>query len=68
MNNYHNTYGGRAILPDIMAPFIPQFTLQDRLKTGSYQTIGQDSGFNQLTQRTIVEAIPGDLSAGSPIY
>ncbi|QYV98912.1 tail fiber [Pseudomonas phage U1B] len=62
MNNYQNTYGARGILRDIMAPFVPQFTLQDRLKTGSYQTIGQDSGFNQLTQRTIVEAIPGYLS------
>lgn len=62
MNNYQNTYGSRGILRDLMTPFIPQFTLQDRLKTGSYQTIGQDSGFNQLTQRTIVEAIPGYLS------
>lgn len=62
MNNYQNTYGARGILRNAMMPFVPQFTLQDQLKNGTYQTIDQQVGFNQLTQRSITEIIPGYLA------
>lgn len=40
----------------------PQFQLDPRVQNGNYQTIGKQTAFNQLTQRSIVEVIPGYLA------
>lgn len=62
VNNGQNQYGMKGKLRDILAPFTPQFGLQDRLKDGTYQTIDQAAQFNQATQRSIVDGIPGYLA------
>ncbi|ARV76896.1 virion structural / tail sheath protein [Pseudomonas phage Phabio] len=62
VNNQQNQYGARGVLRDLIAPYIPTFGLQDRLKDGTYQTIDQQASFNQMTQRSIVEVIPSLLS------
>ncbi|MBW6072920.1 hypothetical protein, partial [Pseudomonas aeruginosa] len=62
VNNYQNTYGFRGVIRDAIMPFVPQYHLNDRLENGNYQTIDQGAAFNQLTQRSIVEVIPGYLS------
>ncbi len=62
VNNYQNTYGFRGVIRDAIMPFVPQYHMNDRLENGNYQTIDQGAAFNQLTQRSIVEVIPGYLS------
>lgn len=62
VNNQQNQYGARGVLRDIIAPYIPQHSLNDRVNNGNYQTIDQQASFNQMTQRSIVEVIPGLLS------
>lgn len=62
MNNQQNQYGAKGFLRDLVAPYIPTHSLQDRLEDGTYQTIDQQASFNQMTQRSIVEIIPGYLS------
>ncbi|AEH03636.1 tail fiber protein [Pseudomonas phage PhiPA3] len=62
VNNSQNQYGWKGTVRDMIAPFIPQFSLKDRLDNGTYQTIDQQTAFNQLTQRSITEVIPGLLS------
>uniref|UniRef100_A0AB39CD92 Lytic transglycosylase n=1 Tax=Pseudomonas phage RVTF4 TaxID=3236931 RepID=A0AB39CD92_9VIRU len=59
VNNYQNSYGAKGVLQDMLRPFVPQFGLDTSTKSGSYQTIGQHTAFNQLTQRTITEILPG---------
>lgn len=62
VNNNQNSYGWRGKIKDIISPYVPRFGLQDKTTTGNYQTIGQQASFNQMTQRSIVEVIPGLLS------
>lgn len=62
VNNNQNRHGWKGKLRDIIAPHVPQFGLQDRLNDGTFQTIDQQAVFNQATQRTIVDGIPGYLA------
>lgn len=59
VNNYQNSYGAKGVLQDMLRPFTPQFGLDSSTKSGSYQTIGQHTAFNQLSQRSLTEIIPG---------
>lgn len=59
VNNYQNSYGAKGVLQNMLRPFVPQFGLDTSTKSGNYQTIGQHTAFNQLTQRSITEIIPG---------
>lgn len=59
VNNYQNSYGAKGVLQDMLRPFVPQFGLDTSTKSGSYQTIGQHTAFNQLSQRSLTEIIPG---------
>ena len=40
----------------------PRYFLDDEITEGSYQTIDREAAFNQLTQRSITDIIPGYLS------
>lgn len=62
VNNQQNQYGAKGFFRDLIAPHVPKFGLQDRVTTGNYQTIDQQASFNQMTQRSITEVIPGFLS------
>ena len=62
VNNNQNQHGMKGKIRDLIAPYVPQFGLQDRTKSANYQTIDQPAQFNQMTQRTIVDAIPGYLA------
>lgn len=59
VNNYQNSHGAKGVLQDMLRPFTPQFGLDSSTKSGSYQTIGQHTAFNQLSQRSLTEIIPG---------
>ena len=59
VNNYQNSYGVKGVMQDMLRPFIPQFGLDATTKSGSYQTIGQHTAFNQLSQRSLTEILPG---------
>lgn len=59
VNNYQNSTGAKGVLQDMIRPFAPQFGLDQTTKAGNFQTIGQHTTFNQLSQRTLVEVIPG---------
>jgi hypothetical protein len=59
VNNYQNSYGAKGVLQDMLRPFAPQFGLDQSTKAGSYQTIGQHTAFNQLSQRSLTEILPG---------
>lgn len=62
VNNNQNQHGIKGKIRGLIAPYVPQFGLQDRTKSANYQTIDQPAQFNQMTQRTIVDAIPGYLA------
>jgi hypothetical protein len=62
VNNNQNQHGMKGKLRGLIAPYVPQFGLQDRTKSSNYQTIDQPAQFNQMTQRTIVDALPGYLA------
>lgn len=62
VNNNQNQYGWKGKVREMLMPYIPQFGLQDKTTTSNYQTIDQQASFNQMTQRSIVEVIPGLLS------
>ncbi len=62
VNNNQNQHGWKGSIRDLIAPYVPQFGLQDRLQNGTFQTIDQQAVFNQATQRSIVDAIPGYLA------
>lgn len=62
VNNNQNQYGIKGFFRDMIAPHVPQFGLNDRVTKGNYQTIDQQASFNQMTQRSITEVIPGFLS------
>ena len=59
VNNYQNSYGAKGVLQDMLRPFVPQFGLDTKTQAGNYQTIGQHTAFNQLSQRTLTEILPG---------
>ena len=59
VNNYQNSTGAKGVLQDMLRPFTPQFGLDQTTKAGNFQTIGQHTTFNQLSQRTLVEVLPG---------
>ncbi|WDS62202.1 tail fiber protein [Pseudomonas phage D6] len=59
VNNYQNSYGAKGVLQDMLRPFVPQFGLDTQTKASNYQTIGQHQVFNQLTQRSLTEVLPG---------
>ncbi|QBJ02772.1 tail fiber protein [Pseudomonas phage Psa21] len=59
VNNYQNSHGAKGVLQDILRPFTPQFGLDTATKAGNYQTIGQHTAFNQLSQRSLTEILPG---------
>lgn len=61
-NDYENTSGGKGVLQDILRMVVPQYSLNNQLKDGGYHTIDKQAAFNQLTQRSITEIIPGYLS------
>lgn len=56
----NGVFGGA--MKNLLRRIVPQFYLEDRLQEGNYQTIDKQAVFNQLTQRSIVEIIPGYLS------
>lgn len=62
VNNNQNQHGMKGKIRNMIAPYVPQFGLQDRTNSSNYQTIDQAAQFNQITQRTIVDAIPGFLA------
>lgn len=62
VNNSQNQYGIKGKIRDFISPLVPQFGLNDRLQDGTFQTIDQPAQFNQGTQRTIVDGIPGYLA------
>jgi hypothetical protein len=62
VNNGQNQHGFKGKIRDMISPYVPQFGLQDRTTSGNFQTIDQPAQFNQLTQRTIVDALPGYLA------
>lgn len=58
-----NQNGGiRGAIHKMVSSLAPTFFQNDELKDGSFQTIDRQAAFNQLTQRSIVEVIPGYLS------
>lgn len=59
VNNYQNSHGAKGVLQNMLRPFTPQFGLDATTKAGSYQTIGQHTAFNQLSQRSLTEILPG---------
>jgi hypothetical protein len=59
VNNYQNSYGAKGVLQNVLRPFVPQFGLQTGTSAGNYQTIGQHTAFNQLSQRALTEILPG---------
>lgn len=61
-NDYENSSGGKGVLQDILRMVVPQYSLNNQLKDGGYHTIDKQAAFNQLTQRSITEIIPGYLS------
>ena len=61
-NDAKNSTGMKGQLQKMVKAFAPQFRVNDLAKTGTYQTINQAAQFNQMTQRSIVEIIPGYLA------
>lgn len=59
VNNYQNSTGAKGVLQDMLRPFVPQFGLQTNTSAGSYQTLGTQTGFNELSQRALTEILPG---------
>lgn len=61
-NDPTQSIGIKGKLQGLVKKFAPQFRINDLVKTGTYQTIDQAASFNQMTQRSIVEVIPGYLA------
>lgn len=61
-NDPTQSVGMKGKLQGLVRKFAPQFRQDDLVKTGTYQTIGESASFNQMTQRSIVEVIPGYLA------
>lgn len=58
----NNTTGWRGMLKNAVRSVVPSYFLDDQIKDGSFQTIDRQAAFNQMTQRSIVDIIPGYLS------
>lgn len=58
----NQSVGIRGHIQALVRSIVPAHLLDDHLEDGSYQTIDRQVSFNQLTQRSIVEVIPGFLS------
>jgi hypothetical protein len=58
----NNTTGWRGMLKNAVRSVVPNYFMDDQIKEGSFQTIDRQAAFNQLTQRSIVDIIPGYLS------
>lgn len=54
--------GIKGMLKSYARRVFPSFMPDDELKSGTFQTIDEGAGFNHLTQRSIVDIIPGYLS------
>lgn len=61
-NDASKSTGMMGKLQGLVKMFAPQFRQDDLVKNGTYQTINQSASFNQMTQRSIVEVIPGYLA------
>jgi len=61
-NDPSQSTGMRGKLQGLVRAFAPQFRVDDLVKTGTYQTIDKAASFNQMSQRSIVEVIPGYLA------
>jgi hypothetical protein len=61
-NDPTQSNGFKGKLQGLVKKFAPQFRVNDLVKTGTYQTIDQAASFNQMTQRSITEIIPGYLA------
>lgn len=62
VNNGQNQHGIKGKISKMISPYVPKFGLQDRTKSANFQTIDQPAQFNQMTQRTITDGIPGYLA------
>lgn len=62
MNDPSKSTGWRGWAQKGMNAVLPQFKLDSSTSASKYQTIEQGAQFNQMTQRVIVDAIPGLLS------
>lgn len=58
----NQSHGWRGHIQNLVRGIAPTYYLDDEIKDGSYQTIDREARFNQLTQRSIVDIIPGYLS------
>jgi hypothetical protein len=54
--------GWRGVLQNFVRSVAPSYYQDDEIKDGTYQSINKEATFNQLTQRSIVDIIPGYLS------
>lgn len=62
MTDTSNESGWRGYLKSGLRSVMPSFNLNDVVKDNTYQTIEQAASFNQLSQRSLVEVIPGYLA------
>lgn len=60
--NLNQAHGWRGKIQELVRGVVPTYYLDDAVKDGSYQTIDRAATFNQLSQRSLVEIIPGYLS------
>lgn len=62
VNDAKNSYGWRGKLQGVLKGILPQYRQDDALKDNTYQTIDKGAEFTQMTQRSIVDIIPGLLA------
>lgn len=60
--NFNQPTGWRSALHGLLSRHIPGYYLDPMLNSSGYQNIDQAAIFNQMTQRSITEIIPGYLS------
>lgn len=58
----NQSVGWRGMLQNAVRSAAPQYYRNDELNEGSFQTINQQAAFNRLSQRSLVDIIPGYLS------
>lgn len=62
-HNYNEEDGTiKGILRRLVRANIPEYSLQNKLEEGSFNTLERPVPFNHLSQRSLVEIIPGYLS------
>lgn len=67
LNDFGHTYSSddgfvKRTLRQLVRANVPEYRLNNRLEDASYQTINEATSFNHLSQRSLVEIIPGYLS------